>query len=572
MVWTKISKMAAGCLVRVLALCGVVGAAGSGVSYGQPGATCVAALAVASPAGAQEVQPRRPTNFVPFRYKMSIEELKDKLSEKTMALADEAVRQMKAVNAAGKWKPSWESLDTRPVPEWFADAKLGIFLDYGPWSVAGWAPRGGKGASYPDWYEERIQRDPMLAYHLKTWGEDFRRDDFLPLLTAKDMDVQAIVRLSKECGARYFVPFARHHGGWAMWKSSFTCRNAVEMGPKRDLFREFADACRDQGLKLGLYFSLGEWEYPLIMADGTLGTWRWGKKTEPAFDSALMNGRCSGKIPVRDYATQYLMPLFKEAVDNYAPDLVWYDGEWIWGAQYWGSRDMAAYYFNRAEASGQEVTINDRYGQADRRKHGGGFYTSEFHEITNAQSRVWEECRSISQSYGYNWEDTEATSLPADELVQTFVQIVANNGNLLLIVNPRADGRIPDLQVRRLRELGQWLAVNGEAIFGSRPLVSSKQDKVFFTRSKDGRVAYAICTAWPGKSLTLKGVRAAEGSTLTLLGSPTPLSWQQNGPDLTITLPEALQGESARPCRHAWTVRIPLSQKVSEFSNNSVPL
>lgn len=521
---------------------------------------------------AQEQQPKRPENFTPFHYKMTIEELEEKLSEKTMALADEARKQLEQVNADGKYKPTWESLETSGIPEWFKDAKLGIFLDYGPWSVPGYGEMAPGRGSYPDWYEKVMDygvKNSIGDYHAATWGKDFRRDDFLPLLTANDLDAKPLIHLFKECGAKYFVPFARHHGGWAMWDSQFTKRNAVEMGPKRDLFREFTEACRAEGLKLGLYYSLAEWEYPCIKPDGTLGISLWGSKKLGEWDSKKMNGTCSGKIPVRDYVDHYLLPLFKEAVDRYSPDLVWFDGEWEQKTEFWRSRDMVAYYFNRAAANKQEVTINDRFGSWERRRHFFCFVPSEhgtFPNYEEGQKQYHEQCRAISHSFGFNWQDTEANSLSTRELIRTLVRNVANNGNLLLVVNPTGSGRISELQLNRLRGLGQWLAVNGEAIYATRPQPPYLQGKpCYFTGAKDGRTAYAICIAWPGKQLVLKDVRAAEGANITMLGVDAPLKWQQDAQGLTIAIPEALQPEKARPCQNAWAIKIPLAKPAKTF-------
>ncbi len=525
-------------------------------------------LAIALMGGAvrgQEAQPKRPENFTPYHYKMTIEELKEKLSEKTMALADEARKQLEQVNAAGTWKPNWESLETYGIPEWFKDAKLGIFLDYGPWSVPGYAPPTKKGPTYSDWYEEMMYHGanhPVRAYHDATWGKDFRRDDFLPLLTGKDLDSKALIHLFKECGVKYFVPFGRHHGGWAMWDSAFTKRNAMEMGPQRNIFREFADACRTEGLKFGLYYSLGEWEYPCISEKGTLGTSGWGNKKLGGYNSAIMNKKCSGKIPVRDYIDQYLLPLFKEAVDQYSPDLVWFDGEWDQTPEFWRSLDMAAYYFNQAKARGQEVTINDRFGGKERHKHYFTYWPSEFSNLggyKEGQKQYYEQCRSISHSFGFNWQDSDADVLSAAELVHTFVKIVANNGNFLLVVNPTGSGQIPEMQLNRLREMGQWIKVNGEAIFATRPQALPRQENVCFTRSKDSQITYAICLAWPGEQLVLKGLKAADGVKITMLGVTEPLKWQQTDKGLSIVLPAALQDEKTRPCQYAWAIRIPVS-------------
>lgn len=517
---------------------------------------CAAALFFMLAAARAEEQPKRPPDFAPFHCQDTIEQLREKYSDALMRRAADEVNKIEAVNAGGKYQATWESLGTHPLPEWFQDAKLGVFIDWGPWSVAGWARRQGR-ASYPDWYEnDMFVKEKSLDYHLKTWGADFRRDDLFPLLTGKDYNADTLVRLARDNGARYVIPFCYHHAGWALWDSSYTFRNAARMGPRRDIYRELAEACKRAGMPLGFYVSAAQWQYPVIGTTGTLATLNWNKVAP--YDPVAMNGLCSGKIPVRDYVTDFWMPLVKEALDKYDPDILWYDGEWGAPAEHWRTKDMAAYFYNRAEGR-KQVVVNDRYGNGDRRKR-GDFFTSEYHEIKQTQTHVWEECRSISESYGYNWEDTAANVLSSRELIHMFAGIVAENGNLLLMLSPTGSGRLPEIQEQRLKDLGAWLKVNGEGIYATRAFAPGKEGGVLFTQSKDGRTVYAICTQWPGKLLTLAAVTPEAGAGVRMLGVAAPLMWQAgaDGKGLTIEIPAALQAEEARPCRDAWVIGIPV--------------
>ncbi len=545
-------------------------------------------------------QPGRPRDFVPFQYEHTIEQLRERFSDDMMARAAADVASLIEVNANGVWKPEWGSLDAHPMAEWFEDAKLGIFLDWGPWSVAGWAAKRsniGTGGSYPDWYEF-LMGNYYEDYHDAVWGHDFRRDDFLPLLTGSAFDAEVFARLAEETGAKYLVPFARHHAGWTMWESRYTRRNAKEMGPRRDIFHELATACRGRDLKLGLYFSICEWEYPAILdrqingwdaSTSLLGTWRneltftnW-RPEATSFYSKQMNGLASGKIPVRDYFADYLVPLFKEAVDRFDPDLVWWDGGWNTTTDLNRTREMSAYLYNRAHGR-KDVVINDRAGlsmsdedaerlrkyldegdaaKADRlmrTSQHGDYATREYNSGEGeATARKWEICRSISPAFGFNWQDDEASSLTSESLIRMFVGIVANNGNLLLVLGPDGTGKLPEIQERRLRDLGEWLRVNGEAIYGTRPWRVASDADMYFTRSKDGAVVYVHVTAWPGTELVVRGLRAAPASAVTMLGVVTPLQWTQNGPDVEIRLPGALQAPGNRPCESVWVFRVPVT-------------
>jgi alpha-L-fucosidase len=250
-----------------------------------------------------------------------------------------------------------------------------------------------------------------------------------------------------------------------------------------------------------------------------------------------------------------MLPLVKEMIDRFDPDGLWMDGEWCTPTETLRSRELAAYLYNKALAR-KEVYINDRYG-LDTRNHHGDVFGSEFHS-TKSLDHAWEECRGISNSFAYNHEDTDETMLSRQQLVEMFVDTISRNGNLNLIVGPDCTGRIPDLQLDRLTALGHWIKPNAEAVYGTRILAPYAEGSVCYTRSKDWRFAYAICKRWPGKNLTLTGVRAKRGARIHMLGFAAPLPWKQNKKGLVITLPDVLQDEKARPCHYAWVVRIPL--------------
>lgn len=519
-----------------------------------------------------EEQPRRPDNFEPFHYKYTIEELYKEFSEEMMKRAAEDVAGINQVNRKGPYAPKWESLDSHQAPEWFEDAKLGIFLDWGPWSVAGWAPaegNAGTGGSYPDWYEF-LMNNYYQEYHNETWGWDFRRDDFLPLLTGANFDASAYVDLAVKAGARYFVPFTRHHGGWAMWDSEYTKRNAVEMGPGRDIYREIAEAARDRNLKLGFYFSISEWEYPAVLDTAIngwnsetshLGVWKnelsfinWNP-VPSSFYPMEMNGLASGKIPVRDYFTDYMMPLFKEGVDKFDPDIVWYDGGWNTSVEMNRTRELAAYFYNQAEGR-KEVAVNDRHTFSSMGAH-GDFYTREYNMgMGDPIDHKWEVCRSISPAFGYNWQDDEHNSLSRKELIEMFVKIVAENGNLLLVVSPDGSGRLPAIQQDRLLALGEWMAVNSEGIYATRPWEVNVEGDLYFTQSKDGKYVFVHSFNWPEKELTINRLSPVKGSAVKILGVNEKIKWNRTEQGLRITFPDSLRQEKNRPNPYGWTLKV----------------
>lgn len=510
-------------------------------------------------------QPHRPANFKPFHFRYSTEYLLTHFSDKEMKRAHKEMQRVNEVNRKGPYHPTWVSLDSHKLPEWFKDAKFGMFIDWGLYSIPAYAPTG-----YPDWYLWRMIYGDTKEYHDKVWGKDFTRDDFIPLFTASQYNPQLLAQVAKDAGMRYVIPFAKHHDGFALWKSSYTFRNAADMGPKRDLIAPLVAACRKQGLKFGFYFSLDEWEYPIIQEDGTLAVREWD--TNPRFTVHVVpystkdfQGMITGKIPIRNFYNDYINPEAIEFIDKYDPDILWFDGDWAVSADKRNSRSIVSYFYNHAQGR-KEVAVNDRMGltravpapgQAPSDKPHGDFYTSEDlykpGEGPEFPHHYWEETNGLSSSFGYNWQESKDTVRSSQDLIQMLVDVVSGGGNLLLITNLTGDGELDPLLAKRLKTVGAWLKVNGEAIYATRPWREFKQgDDIRFTQSKDHSYLYAIALKWPGKSLVLNSVHAKRGSHVQLLGSSSPLRWHQEGNNLIIDLPR----ENGGLDESAWAFKI----------------
>lgn len=531
---------------------------------------------------AQDPQPKRPDNFKPYKYKHTIEQLHKKYSKKMLKAARKEMAELEKMNEKGKYKGELESLDTHPTPDWYVDAKLGIFFDWGLYSVPGYGIKEWSRARYPDWYLNHMY-GMLKDYHNKIWGADFQRDDFIPLFTAENFDAEEVIELTVMAGAKYFVPFNKHHDGYCLWDSKFTQRDVVDMVPGRDITQELVDACKKAGLPHGFYFSVEDYEYPLIKKDGKLHARLWSKNMAPDnagtaeadgeyysdFDSKYFNRVNSGKIPVYDFIDDYLVPQAKDFIDQYEPDILWFDGEWQRPAAYYRTPDIVAYFYNKYEGV-KEVVSNDRMGQ-ETREHHGDYYTSETDEVVTKMDYPWEENRSMSESYGYNWSDSLANYMSADELIQMFVRIVAKGGNLNLIVNPDGTGRIPQIQKDLLKELGDWLKINGEAIYGTRPyeaLCDQTQlgQPVWYTMSKDSTYGYAIVFNWPkSETFICKEANPVWETEVHMLGYDKPLKWVDTGMklwSLSAEIPEEmLRDPLKRPCKHAWVLRFVYDKK-----------
>jgi alpha-L-fucosidase len=476
-----------------------------------------------------------------------------------------------AARGAVRFKPTLKSLRTHPTPEWLHDVKFGMFIDYGLYSVAGYAPKKETGPMYPDWYLFNMYHEPeVVKYHKATWGDHFQRDDFIPLFKAEAFDPEGLAALAAEAGMRYVVPFCKHHDGFCLWPSSFTKRNVMDMGPKRDLIGPLNEACRKRGLKFGFYFSLEEWEYPVIH-DGRKMVRMWTTVDgQPGsivpFDERELSGKISGKVPVRDFVADYIIPQATEFIDRYDPDILWFDGEWEDDVEDTGSREIVCHFYNQA-AGRKDVASNDRLGRF-MRFNVGDFFTSEYGSRNTERMSVlhkWEECRGVSQSFGYNWQDTEKNIIGAGDLIDMLVRIVSDNGNLLLVVNLDGKGAMPDYIRNRLRDVGRWLKVNGEAIYSTRPwLVASQGERLRFTRSKDGRYLYAIHRGWPQGAVEIGDLWLDASSRVTMLGADQALSWRNvpegsygRGGKVSVEIPEAMK--TAIDPEAAVTLRIELS-------------
>ena len=329
--------------------------------------------------------------------------------------------------------------------------------------------------------------------------------------------------------------------------------NSTNTGPGRDLLGELTDAVRKTDVKMGIYFSLYEWFNPLYNAD------------------------------VDIFVDKHLIPQFKDVVNRYKPAVVFSDGEWDHPAAKWRSAEMLTWLFNESPCK-DEVVINDRWGKGDRHKH-GGYYTTEYGAGLPGGENAWEENRGMAHSFGYSRTERFEDYNSSETLVLMLIDIVSRGGNFLLDIGPTADGRIPPLMEERLAEIGDWLSVNGEAIYGTTvhdqtcqwtsgeepkftegtykvaydvnkllqtPNEGIARKEALFTRK--GNVLYAICPVFPKGELILRGVVAKPGCRVSMLGVEEPLKWNQVGEDLVIQVPVMTPSEV--PCDYAWTLRV----------------
>ncbi len=446
---------------------------------------------------------------------------------------------------AGPYQPTSESLRTHKVPQWFEDAKFGIFIHWGVYAVP----------AYHEWYVEFISpkshfgfmyggppftatrgslpeelfkngtREEAVQYHLKNWGPTFPYDDFIPMFKAEKYDPEAWAELFRQAGAKYVVLTAKHGDEYALWPTRHTRRNSMETGPHRDLAGDLAKAVRKQGMKMGFYHNT------------TYTFW-------------------DQRYPGRDWV-DYMNSSIKELVDLYHPSVLWGDvtvgpvyarGGAGLPADYWNSKEVLAYFYNHSE-NPAEVVANDRWGRDTDGKMVGDYDTPERVRLDRISKQKWETCDSLDPtSWGYSRRLQPWQYMTPNHLVDYLVDVVSKNGNLLINIGPRADGTIPEIMQECLRQTGQWLRVNGEAIYGSTYWDTHADGEVRFTRK--GNTLYAIALEWPEDDLKLTSLAGKEVVEVHMLWLNEPVKWKQNSDGLTIQPP------AKRPCRYAYTFKI----------------
>jgi alpha-L-fucosidase len=428
-----------------------------------------------------------------------------------------------------------ESLNQHPLPAWYNDAKLGIFIHWGLYSVPGWAPIAHqthdfeaqdyiRNNPYAEWYlnSMRIPNSPTWNYTREHYGPHFNYYDFAPMFDeqSKKWDPNAWAKVFRDAGAKYVVLTTKHHEGYTLWPSA-TANPFLppdRQHATRDIVQELSEAVRSQGMRMGLYYSGG---YDWTFVPGPIEVKRDYEVVKPQAEA---------------YG-QYVDAQYRELIEKYHPAVLWNDIDYPKSGH---PVDIQAEYYNAVP----DGVVDDRFGI----KH-ADFTSPEYATLKTISPRKWEECRGLGQSFGYNRAEGEAQTIAPDKLIALLVDIVSKNGNLLLDVGPEADGTIPPVQMERLVALGAWLRQNGEAIYGTRPWSRAEGQTadgldVRFTRKDDALFATVLGEP-KGPAMTLKSVMLQPGSEVVLLGSAQPLKWKQAGEDVAVTLPATLPGKYA---------------------------
>jgi alpha-L-fucosidase len=465
----------------------------------------------------------------------------------------------------GQFRATWDSLGRYRVPEWYRDAKFGIFIHWGVYSVP---------AFDNEWYSRNmyVQGTAAFEHHVATYGRQsmFGYKDFIPLFTAGKFDPDAWVSFFQRAGAKYIVPVAEHCDGFPMYASDFTAWNASLMGPRRDVVAEIARAARRHGLHFGVSSHRAEhwwWYHDGTKFDSDVNDPKYSALYGPAAPRKLP-WDTSGQAPDPNHLECWLPPdkpflddwtaRSTELVDKYQPELLYFDW-WIGQPAFQPYlKRVAAYYYDRAEEWNRGVVLTYK---VQAFPENAAVLDIERAKMDLLRLLPWQTDTSVSvKSWGHVKNDTYRT---AESLIDELIDVVSKNGNLLLNVGPNSDGTFPEEAQRVLLSMGQWLSMNGEAVYGSRPWIvygegptinsSSRtmgSDRDAYTAhdirftSKSG-VLYAIALGWPtDRRLTIHALWKGTPylprpiTHIRLLGSPADIRWSQTSEGLILDLPQ----------------------------------
>jgi alpha-L-fucosidase len=502
----------------------------------------------------------------PTASSLTPEQIDQQWIDATAAFAPQRAHILSSVastTALGPFRSDWDSLATSRVPDWFRDAKFGIFVHWGVFSVPAFGS---------EWYSRNmyLPHDTDFAHHLATFGPQstFGYKDFIPKFRMQNFDPNAWATLFRRAGARYVVPVAEHHDGFALYASHLTEWNAARMGPHRDIFGDLATAVRAQGMKLGASSHRAEHDW-FFEGGRTFAS----DVNDPRYAS-LYGPAQQRRLESTDDAAvgkdfTYVSKAFREdwlartaeIVQLYHPDLLYFDW-WVGSPDFRETeRRFAAFYYDYAAQHHQPVVMNYKFNNM---RDGSGVLDVERGELPGIRTEPWQTDTSLSnESWGYIDNDTYKQPEP---LIHELIDVVSKNGNLLLNIGPRSDGTIPAAAQATLLAIGSWLDINGEAIYSTRPWThfgegptqlasGSFQDKTekpftaedFRFTTHNGHL-YAIELGWPTTNEAVIHSLPATGpavQSVSLLGYDHPLTWHQQPDGLHIQLPTTPVGHYA---------------------------
>lgn len=470
-----------------------------------------------------------------------------------------------------RYEATWDSLTRHPTPQWFKDAKFGIYTHWGLYCV----PAHGPNAT---WYPYHMYREgnSQWEHHVKTYGgpEKFGWKDFIPLFKAEKFDPDEWAELFKQSGAQYAGPVGEHHDGFTMWDTRLSDWNAAKMGPKTDVVGRLEKAIRAQGLRflVALHHAENWWFYPHWRRDFDTSDPAYAGLYGEAHDE---NGPAGMDLFQQQRPSKKFIELWQgkilEVIDRYDPDMLWFDFG-LRGLPDKPKAEFLAYYYNKALERGRDVVVT--YKDYDL-VPGSGVVDLELGRMDRVTYYEWLTDSTVDDGEGWGYVSDTAYKTTT-QLVHYLIDNVSKNGHLLLNVGPKPDGTLPNQARELLRGMGDWLAVNGEAIYGTthwithgegptqikKPGAFNENEKISYG-AKDirftvkGDTLYATHLGWPGDYAvipTLKCLYPQEIRSIRMLGVDQELSWKLTPAALVIQTP------ARKPCDHAYVFRIERGQ------------
>jgi alpha-L-fucosidase len=412
--------------------------------------------------------------------------------------------------------------------DWWRDATFGMFIHWGAYAVPAGNYKDKPVKGIGEWIMHNANI-PIPEY--EAYVKQFNPQSF---------DAKEWVSIAKNAGMKYIVITSKHHDGFCLWDSKVTNYDIMDFSPfKRDILKELSDACKAAGIKMCFYHSIMDWHQP------------------DAESKKSYTHQNSVNPDFAKYRENYLKPQLAELITKYDPAVIWFDGEWI---PEW-TEEQGKDLYNFLRNLKPNIIVNNRVGKARKGLNGmnqydnaaGDFGTPEQEILEGTADTDWESCMTINDTWGYKLNDKNWKS--SKVLIDNLIDIAAKGGNYLLNVGPTAAGIIPQESVERLKEMGDWLKVNGEAIYATNSLKQYKEgNNIKFTKSKSGKFVYAIVTAKTSDSISVASVAPIEGSKVYMLGVKTPLKWFKDNGKTVFVLPKIL------PSDYAWTIKIPVIQ------------
>lgn len=411
-----------------------------------------------------------------------------------------------------RFLPTWDSLDQRVAPDWYDKAKIGIFIHWGVFSVPSFR------SEWFWWYWQGSNESDVVNYVKSNYRPGWTYADFGRDFTAEFFNPDYWADVFEQSGAKYVVLTTKHHEGFTMWpsKTSFNW-NAMDVGPKRDIVGELAKAVRRTSVRYGLYHSLFEWFNPIWLEDH------------------------ANNFTTQRYVREKAMPELYDIVNTYKPEIIWSDGDADGTDVYWNSTHFLAWLYNDSPVK-DTVLVNDRWGVGTSCKHGDFYNCADRYNPGKVLPHKWENAFTLDvQSWGYRRTMTVDQVMSIKDVLKNIVTTVSCNGNVLINIGPRHDGTIPAVFEERLKQMGEWLKVNGEAIYETKPWSSvndTLNQDVWYT-SKPSTV-YGQMLSWPKDSiLRLSKINdTIPLKSVTVLGTDDqPLKFNLTSTGATISLP-----------------------------------